>query len=272
MPAVFRRAQRAPRDAVARAVQTSEWTFQPTHLRKHVLLGAEHVVHHDLAGDARAQAYLAVNRRSAQPLPTLLENEPANVPCVVFCPDDEDVGNRTVRDPRLCSGQRVSAGDFLRTRHHAAWVGTVIRFGQAEAADPLAGCELRNELLFQGGRAELVDGCHHERALHAHHRAVPGIDALDLARDEPVAHVAETRTAVLLGKGDGEHVELAELAVDGFCPGALAAKRLEHARCELLLTVSAGRVAHHTFLVRQLLFEHEWVAPVEAGVGGRGHR
>src|SRR5688572_14653002 len=129
MPAVFRRPERAPRDAVARAVQAGEWTFQPAHLRKHVLLGAEDVVHHDLAGDARAQAYLAVNRRSVQSLPAFLENEPANLSRLVFRPDDEDVGNGAVRDPRLRSGQGVSARDVPRTGHHAAGVGAVTRLG-----------------------------------------------------------------------------------------------------------------------------------------------
>ena len=79
MPAVFRRAERAPGDAVARAVQTGERPFQPAHVGKHVLFRAEHAIHHDLAGDARAQADLAVNRRRAQPLPAFLEHEPANV-------------------------------------------------------------------------------------------------------------------------------------------------------------------------------------------------
>ena len=41
--------------------------------------------------------------------------------------------------------------------------------------------------------AELVDRHHHQRGLHAHHRAVAGVDALDLARDQAVADVVETR-------------------------------------------------------------------------------
>jgi hypothetical protein len=154
----------------------------------------------------------------------------------------------------------------------AAGVGAVIRLRQAEAADPLTGRELRNELLLLRGRTELEDRRHDERALYAHHRTVAGIDALNLPRDEAVAHAAEAGPAVRLGHGDGEHVELAELAVDRRRVGALAAKRVEHARRKLLLTVGARRVVHHAFIVGELLFEQQRVAPVEASVGVRGHR
>src|SRR5204863_3192722 len=106
------------------------------------------------------------------------------------------------RDPRLRAGERVAAIHFLRARRHAAWIRAEIRFGQPEAADQLALRELRQELLPLRLGAELEDRQHDQRALHAHHRAEAGIDALDLARDEAVAHVIEAGTAVLLGKDD----------------------------------------------------------------------
>ena len=65
VPAVLGRAERAPGDAVARAVQAGERALQAAHLGEGVLLGAEHLVHHDLAGDRGAQADLAVDRRRA---------------------------------------------------------------------------------------------------------------------------------------------------------------------------------------------------------------
>jgi hypothetical protein len=64
----------------------------------------------------------------------------------------------------------------------------------------------------------------------------------------------------------------AEHAVDRRRVGALAATCVEHARRELLLTVGARRVAHHAFVVGELLFKQHWIAPVEASANVRGHR
>jgi len=58
VPAVLGGAERAPGDAVARRVEAGERALEAAHLRKRVLLRAEHAVHHDLAGDRGAQAHL----------------------------------------------------------------------------------------------------------------------------------------------------------------------------------------------------------------------
>jgi urease beta subunit len=63
--------------------------------------------------------------------------------------------------------------------------------------------------------AELVDRHHHQRGLHAHHRAVAGIDALDFARDQAVGHVVQAGAAVLFGNGRAEQAQFAHLAEDG---------------------------------------------------------
>src|SRR6187455_543116 len=106
MPAVFRRPHRAPADPETRAVEAGEWPLESADVGERILLGTEHVVHDDFAGEARAQADLAVNRRRAETLHALLENESANDALVVFRPDDEDIRDRAVADPRLCPGER----------------------------------------------------------------------------------------------------------------------------------------------------------------------
>ena len=113
-------------------------------------------------------------------------------------PDDEDVGDRGVGDPRLGAGQPVAAVHLLRPRPHAARIGAGVGLGQAEAADPLAGGELRQVLPALRVAAVGIDRIHDERGLHAHHRAIAGIDPLDLARDEPIGHVGRARAAELL--------------------------------------------------------------------------
>ena len=105
--------------------------------------------------------------------------------------------------------------------------------------------------------------------LHAHHRAVAGVDALDLARDQAVADVVEAGAAVGLGDGRPEQAELAHLAEDRRV-GLLVAEGLEHARREAALAVVARGVAHGAFVVAELLVEQQGVVPVESG-GFAGH-
>ena len=57
-----------------------------------------------------------------------------------------------------------------------------------------------------------VDREHHERALHAHHRPVARVDALDLARDQAVADVIEARAAVFGRQRRAEQPERAHFA------------------------------------------------------------
>jgi hypothetical protein len=78
--AVLGSAQSPPGDAVARAVQAGEGALQAAHLGEGVFLGAEHVVHHDLAGDAGAQAHLAVDGRCGQPFQPFSRMKPRICP------------------------------------------------------------------------------------------------------------------------------------------------------------------------------------------------
>jgi hypothetical protein len=143
----------------------------------------------------------------------------------------------------------------------------VVRLGQAEAADPFAGGELGQVLLLLRLAAELVDRHHHQRRLHAHHRAVARVDALDLARDQAVADVVHRPAAVLLGDGRAEQAELAHLAED--LRSVVPWRNASVTRgSEPLLAVGVRRVAHGALVAGELLVEEERVVPVECGLGG----
>ena len=128
----------------------------------------------------------------AQALPALLEHEAADRACVVLGPDHEDVGDRAVADPHFRTAEAVATCNLARARDQPTRVGTMVRLGQAEAADPFAAGELGQVLLPRRLIAKLIDGGHHQRRLNAHHRAVAGIDALDFARDQPIADAVQT--------------------------------------------------------------------------------
>ncbi len=147
----------------------------------------------------------------------------------------------------------------------------MVRLGQAEAADPFAGRQLRQILLLGRLVAELIDRHHDERGLHAHHRAIAGIDTLDFARDQAVGDVVQAGAAVLFRDGRAEQAQFAHLAEDRGVHG-LVAEGIEDARLQLVLAVGGGRVAHHALFVGQLLVEQQRVIPVEGGLaGGSGH-
>jgi hypothetical protein len=58
MPAEFRRAHRAPGDAVARHVEAAERTREAFDVRQQILLRHDRILQHDLAGDRGAQRSL----------------------------------------------------------------------------------------------------------------------------------------------------------------------------------------------------------------------
>ncbi len=140
VPAILRRAHRAPGDAVAGAVEAAERPLEPGDVGQQRVLADLDVLHHDLAGDRRAQRELAADLRRRQALHALLQDEAADLVVVRrrLRPDDEDVGDRRVRDPHLRAVEPVAVGGLLGARLHAARIGAGIGLGQAEAADPFA--------------------------------------------------------------------------------------------------------------------------------------
>lgn len=270
VPAEFGGAQGAPGDPVARRVQAGERTAQAAHFGEGVLFRNEHVVHHDLAGDRGTQADLAMDRRGAQAFPALLEDEAADLPFVILGPDHEDVGDRAVGDPHLAAAQAIAAVDLLRPGDHRARVGTVVRLGQAEAADVFAAGQLGQVLLPGGFVAEFMDRHHHQRGLHAHHRAIAGVDALDFASDQAIADVVEAAAAVGFGNGRAEQAGLAHLAED-LRVGLFVAEGFEHARGQLVLGELLGAVANHALFFGELLVQQQGIFPVEASFGGHAY-
>ena len=145
-----------------------------------------------------------------------------------------------------------------------------VGLGQAEAADPFAGRELRQIFLPLLLRAVGIDRVHHEARLDRHRRAVAAVDALDRARDQAVADVAEAGAAIFGRDGRAEQPELAELAHD-LAVEALVEIGRGHPRLQLLLRIALGRVADEPLLVGQLVIEIERILPVERQDGWLGH-
>jgi hypothetical protein len=104
-----------------------------------------------------------MNDWRGQALPALFEYEAADGAIVGLGPNDEYIGDRSVGDPHFRAGQQETAVSLARARDHRPWVGSVVGFGQAETADPLAGGELGKVLALLRLATELVDGNHHER-------------------------------------------------------------------------------------------------------------
>jgi len=111
--------------------------------------------------------------------------------------------------------------------------------------------------------AEFIDRHHHQRRLHAHHRAIAGIDPLDFARDQPVADVIQAGAAVLLGNRRPQQAEFAHFTENRRI-GGLVAERFQHARQQFVLAVGVGGIAHHALVVAQLLVQQKRIVPMEA--------
>ena len=123
------------------------------------------------------------------------------------------------------------------------------------------------------GPAGGPDHAHADRAVGgAQGRDAPGFD---LARDQSVADVVQSRAAVVGRDGRAQQPERPHLAEDGRI-GLLVAERFQDARRELFLRVAPRGIAHHAFLLGQLVFQQQRVVPLErcfalrGGTGG-GH-
>ena len=255
---------RAPGDAGARHVEAAERAGEAGDVRQQILFRHDRAVEHDLAGDGGAQRQLALDLRRRESLGAALDDEAADL-AVELRPDHGDVGDRRVGDPHLGAVEAIAAGDLLGAGDHRAGIGAVVGLGEAEAADELAARELRQIFAALRFAAVIVDRVHHQRRLHRHRRAVAGIDALDLARDQAVGDIAEAGAAIFFRDGRAEEAERAHLAHDRRIV-ALVAERLEHARKQLLLRIVARGVAHHALFLGQLAFKIERVVPLERRV------
>ena len=263
VPAELGGAQCAPGDAVARPVEAAERPLESLDVGQQIVLGHEHIVHDDLAGDRGPERELAFDLGRGEPLHAFLQEETADLTVVVFRPHHEDVGDRRVGDPHLGAGQLIAAVGLARAGFHAARVGAMVGLGEADADDPFAFRQLGQVLLPLLLGAVGVDGVHAQARLDAQTRAIGRIHALELAGDEAVGHVVDSGAAVALERRaqESQRPHLGhDLTVE-----ALVAMGLQDARHQLVLGVGPRAVANHALLLAELVLEDQGVIPLESG-------
>ena len=177
-------------------------------------------------------------------------------------PHDEDVRDWRVADPHFRADEAVAAIDLLRARGHAAGVRARVRLGEPEAANELAARQAGQVLTPLAVVAVGMDRIHDERTLHAHHRAEAGVDALDLARDEPVGDITSAGAAEFLRQREPEQPRLAHQAEELGVGLLLEVGLLDPGREFLQGEVPRG-VADHPLLLGELRLKEQRVVPLE---------
>ncbi len=260
----LRRAHHAPGDAITRAVEAAERPLQPLNIGQQRILAHLDILHHDFAGDARAQRQLALDLGRRQPLKAAFEDEAANAAAmrVAFRPHHHDVGDRRVGDPHLAAVQPITAVDLGRTGAHAAGIAARIRLGQAETADPFAAGQFGQIFAALFLAAIGKDGVHHQARLDAHRAAIARIDRLDLARHQAIGDIAQACAAIVFRNRRPQHAERAEFGHD-FPIEPFVEKGRADPRQQPLLRIGVRGVADHALLIGQLRVERERVLPVE---------
>ncbi len=142
----------------------------------------------------------------------------------------------------------------------------MIRLGETEAADDLAGSQLGQVFLALFFRAIGMDRVHHQARLYRHGRAIAGIDPLDLAGHQAITHIIRAGAAIPVD-GGAEEAELAELIHD-FAVEALMPVGRYDPRHQLVLGIAARGVADQPLFLAQLRVELQRVFPLELGFGG----
>src|SRR5690606_32678234 len=137
VPAELSGTQGAPGNPVAGLVQAAQGAFQTFDFQA-VLFRNEYLVHKDGTGLGGTQGELAFNLGCIQALGAALDHKTVHY-TVQFRPNHADIGDGCVGDPGFGTAQQVAAVYFLGAGFHAAGVGAVVRFSQAEAADVFTG-------------------------------------------------------------------------------------------------------------------------------------
>ena len=121
LKAKFRRAHRAPANAIARAIEAGKRAFQTLNLRQHIFFRHKHIFHHNHAGDGGAQRQLVLNLRRAQAFHTFFKDKAFNLIIVLsrFRPNDKHVGNRRIGNPSFRAVQHKAAINFFGIGPHA---------------------------------------------------------------------------------------------------------------------------------------------------------
>ena len=132
--------------------------------------------------------------------------------------------------------------------------------------EPLAGAELRQELLLLLLGAPLLDRARDQRGLHRHDRARGRVAAADLLHDEAVADVVEAAPAVLLGDGRAEVAHLGD-ALHQLEVEALVAVVVARARDDLAVGEVARGLADQPLLVGEVEVQRAFVAERAGDLG-----
>ena len=264
MEAEFGRTQRAPADAIARAVEAAERAFQPLHIGQQRVFTHLDIVHDDHAGGRCAQAQLTLDLRRTQPLHPLFQHEAANAAAMRLAlgPDDEDIGERRVGNPCLAAVEHIAAVDLLRDSAHPRRIAAGVGLGQAETADQRARRQPGQifAALFFG--AIFMDREHDEARLHRRHRAIARIHPLDFAGDQAIGHIVGTRAAVGFRDGRAEQPGLPHQR-EQFGRVDFIGERLDHTRLQFALGKGMRRIADHPLLIAELVIDEKGVRPIE---------
>ena len=120
----FSCAHRAPADAIARAVEASERPFKALHIGQQCVFAHMHIIHHDPARGRGAQRDFTVNLGCGEPLHAFFKHKASDAAAMLFrlCPDDENVCEGRVGNPRLRAVQDISVSGFLGSGFHASGV------------------------------------------------------------------------------------------------------------------------------------------------------
>src|SRR3989442_1576734 len=209
------RAHRSPRDAIARLREAQKRRLEPARLREQGVLGDAHVLQHQLARVAGAQAELAFLVFGREPVGAGRNDEAADRVHVVdlagLGPHDGQLRGGAVGDPHLGPVQDPAILRLLRHGDHVGGIRSVVRLREPEAADHLARRHLREPAPLLLVRPEGVDRIHGQRALDRGERAHPRVAALELLHDEAVGDVVQPGAAVLLREVGAEQAKLRHL-------------------------------------------------------------
>src|SRR4051794_38128650 len=256
LDAAFADADAAGGDAVAAVFERAHRDLEAVaDLAEHRVVADLDLVEGDFCGIGGAQPELAVDLLGGEAVAAGRDDEAGEAAMLLLRvglgEDQGEVGDVAEADPHLLAADRPAVLGLGRAGALVGGVGAGVGLGQAEAAEPLAGAESRQPLLFLLLGAPLLDRASHEGGADGDHRASGGIGAADLLGDQPVADVVEAAAAVLFGDRGAEEADFPELARQ-LAVEAAGTVVLARRRQDLPLSELARGFANQLLLVAQL--------------------
>ena len=180
--------------------------FRPVVPGQETVFGDPAAVQDQLGGDRRPQRMLVTVVPGGEAFVGTFHQESADPLSFQARPDDGDVGDAAVGDPRLVSVQHETAAGPPRARPHSGRIRSEVGFGEAKAADGPPGLEPGQPVGSLLLAAETVDGIHDQGVLDRDEAAQPAVAPLQLLHDEAVAHRFQAG-AVVTGQAGSEVAE-----------------------------------------------------------------